>query len=77
MKGIELVGEIDDQRQLHAQVPDGVPAGPVRVIVLGPDEDEAGSAWAAGLSTEWWDELSDSRQDIYTVDDGQPANAPC
>ena len=76
MKAIELLGEIDDQHRLRAQVPENVPAGSVRIIVLASEEDAAGSAWAAGLASEWSAELSDSRQDIYSLDDGQPVNAP-
>jgi len=44
--------------------------------MLLPEEDEASAAWAQGISKEWADELRDSRQDIYTLEDGQPANAP-
>jgi hypothetical protein len=76
MKAIELVGNIDEQHRLHAQVPEELPAGRVRLIVLLPDEDEAGSAWAHGVAREWASELSDSKQDIYTLDDGQPVNGP-
>jgi hypothetical protein len=76
MKAIELVGDIDEQHRLRAQVPEELPAGPVRLIVLLPDEDDSGSAWAHGLAREWADELRDSRQDLYTLDDGQPVNAP-
>jgi len=75
MKAIELIGDIDDQHRLCAQVPDELSAGPVRVIVLLPDEDEAGIAWLHGVANECADELSDARQDIYTLDDGQPVNA--
>ena len=32
-------------------------------------------AWARGIAAEWADELSDPRQDIYTLEDGQPLNA--
>ena len=76
MRAIELLGEIDDQHRLRAQVPEGFPAGAVRVIVLMPEEDEAGLAWAGGISAEWSAELGDPNQDIYTLDDGQPVNAP-
>jgi hypothetical protein len=74
MKPIELLGEIDDQHQLHARVPDGFPAGSVRVILMASEEDDAGLAWAAGLASEWSAELADSRQDVYSLDDGQPVN---
>jgi hypothetical protein len=39
------------------------------------DDDEAGAAWSHGVSREWADELSDSRQDIYTLGDGRPVDA--
>jgi hypothetical protein len=76
MKAIELVGDIDKQHHLHAQVPDGLPVGPVRLIVLLPDEDEAGTAWTRAVGKEWVDELKDPKQDLYTLSDGQPPNAP-
>ena len=75
-KAIELVGDIDEQHRLRAQVPEELPAGPVRLIVLLPDEDDAGSVWANGIAREWSAELSDPKQDIYTLDDGQSVNAP-
>ena len=75
MKAIELFGDIDEQHRLKAQVPDDVPVGPVRVIVLVPEEDEAGLQWKRGIAREWAEELQDPRQDIYTLDDGQPINA--
>jgi hypothetical protein len=76
MKAIELIGDIDAQHRLQAQVPEELPAGPVRLIVLLPEEDDGGTAWAHGISKEWADELQDPRQDIYTLEDGQPVNAP-
>ena len=75
MKGIELVGDIDEQYLLRAKVPEALPAGPVRLIVLLPEEDDTGAEWSRGIAREWSEELSDTRQDIYTLDDGQPLNA--
>ena len=75
MKAIELIGDIDEQHRLHAKVPNEIPAGQVRLIVFLPREDEAGSVWADGVTSEWSAELSDSREDIYTLEDGQPLNA--
>ena len=66
MKAIELIGDIDEQHRLHAQVPTEIPAGQVRLIVFLPGEDEAGGLWADGVALEWSAELSDSREDIYT-----------
>lgn len=76
MKAIELTGDIDSHHRLQAQVPDEFPAGPVRLIVLVPDEDEAGAAWSRGVAAQWAKDLQDPRQDIYTLNDGQPLNAP-
>ena len=76
MKVIELLGDIDEQHRLRAEVPQNVPAGPVRLMVFVPDEDQGGTAWAQGVTQQWSDELQDSRQDIYTLDDGQPVNGP-
>jgi hypothetical protein len=75
IKAIELVGDIDDEHLLKAKVPEQLPAGPVRLIVLLPEEDEAGGAWEAGVAREWSAELKESREDIYTLEDGQPVNA--
>lgn len=75
MKAVELIGDIDAQHRLNAQVPEDLPVGPVRVIVLVPEEDEAGLEWTRGVAREWANELANSREDIYTLDDGQPVNA--
>jgi hypothetical protein len=76
MKAVEIQGEIDDQHRLHADVPQSLGTGPVRVIVLVADEDEGGLAWAAGVSSEWSAELSDPAQDIYSLSDGKSIDAP-
>jgi hypothetical protein len=76
MKAIELIGDIDEQHRLRAQVPPGLPVGPVRLIVLLPDEDDAGIAWQQGVAKAWSEDLADARQDIYTLSDGQPLDTP-
>lgn len=75
MKAIELIGDIDEHHRLQARVPEEFPTGPVRLIVLLSEEDDAGTAWASGVAREWSDELNDSRQDLYTIADGQPIDA--
>ena len=75
MKAVELIGEVDEQHRLQAQVPEALPPGPVRIIVLIPEEDEAGVAWMQGIGREWAAELSDPREDIYTLEDGDPVSA--
>jgi hypothetical protein len=78
LRAIELVGDVDDRHRLHADVPDGVRPGQVRLIVLLPDaeEDEAGDLWTRAVAGEWSEELEDPRQDLYTLEDGQPVDAP-
>jgi hypothetical protein len=76
MKAIEPIGDIDVQHRLPAQVPDELPAGPVRLIVLLPEEDDGGAALVHGISKEWADELQDPRQDIYTLEDETGECAP-
>jgi hypothetical protein len=75
MKAIELLGDIDEQHRLRAEVPKDLPPGQVRLIVLLPEEDDAGTAWASGIAKAWSAELSDAREDIYTLDDGKPIDA--
>jgi len=72
VKAIELQGEIDNQHRLHANVPQSLPTGSLRVIVFISEEDEGGLAWAAGVSSEWSADLNDRAQDVYTLNDGQP-----
>ena len=75
MKAIELTGDIDEQHRLHADVPKDLQAGQVRLIVFLPEEDETGSQWARGIARQWSTELLDTREDIYTLQDGQPIDA--
>jgi hypothetical protein len=64
-----------EQHRLRASVPEELPAGTVRLLVFLSEEDEAGTVWGQGLAREWTDELSDSRQDLYTLADGRPVDA--
>ncbi|MGA2035252.1 MAG: hypothetical protein ABSG68_23645 [Thermoguttaceae bacterium] len=71
---IKVVGNVDENRRLSAQVPASIRPGPVTLLVLPvsqEDVDEA-DAWTAGIAREWADELGDPDQDIYTLADGQP-----
>jgi hypothetical protein len=36
------------------------------------DEDAAAAAWATGVANECSAELSEAREDIYTLNDGEP-----
>jgi len=35
-------------------------------------EDESSDAWMKGIGKEWAAELGDPREDIYTIEDGEP-----
>ena len=67
---------MDEHHRPSAKVPADIPAGPIEVTidVPGAGEDAAGRAWAAGIAREWAEELADARQDVYTLDEGEPVN---
>jgi hypothetical protein len=72
---IRVPGEIDAQHRLFAEVPESVPPGPVMVLIVPVvGEDDAGVAWMNGVSHQWQDVLSDPREDIYTIEDGEPVS---
>ena len=75
MKAVELIADVDEHHRLTATVPSDLYPGRVRVIVIVPEEDEAGEAWEPGVAHEWAAELADTREDIYTLDDGVPEDA--
>ena len=75
MKALEVTAEIDSQHRLQAAVPADLRPGRVRVIILVPEEDEAGEAWERGVARQWAAELGDVRGDIYTVNDREPEDA--
>jgi hypothetical protein len=76
MRALEFFAEVDDQRRVQLTLPPAVPPGQVRVLVLLPeDEEDASNAWEQGVAREWADELADERQDIYTINDGEPIHA--
>ena len=70
MEPIEVIGHVDRNHRLHADVPHDVPIGPVRVVLLTADEETAD--WMAAIAMAWHDDLADPRQDIYTLADGEP-----
>ena len=64
MKALEVTAEIDNQHRLRGAVPADLCPGRVRVIILVPEEDEAGEAWERGIAHAWGAELRDVREDI-------------
>jgi hypothetical protein len=77
MKALEFVAEVDEQCRLQLALPEMPAPARVRVIVLMPEpgEDVAGLAWEQGIAREWATELADPREDIYTLEDGEPTDA--
>ena len=75
MRAIGIVGEIDEDHNIRAEAPRDLPPGRVQLIVVRPDEDEAGDFWPWDVSQAWSDELGDARQDLYTLADGHPVDA--
>ena len=69
MKTIKVIGHVDSDHRLVAQVPPSVAPGPIEIDVVLPDEDAEGE-WVRGIAREWGAELSDPREDIYTLADG-------
>ena len=50
MKAIELIGRVDEEHRLQALVPEGVPPGPVQLIILLSENDQASVVWAQGIT---------------------------
>jgi hypothetical protein len=77
MKAFEFFAEVDAQRRVQIALPPTVMPGTVRIIVLAQetDEEETDALWMQGVAREWADELADTRQDIYTLEDGEPIDA--
>jgi hypothetical protein len=73
MRKIELVGTIDEQHRLSLLVPAEIPSGPVKIVL---EIEEEPDDWAAGIACVWERDWSDPREDIYTLEDGVPENAP-
>jgi hypothetical protein len=74
MQTVRVIGEVDAQHRLAATVPDSIGPGTVEIVVIARQagEDDAGDNWMMGIAREWESELSDPREDIYTLADGVP-----
>jgi hypothetical protein len=49
MRAVEVMGRIDAQHQIQAQVPSDLPPGPVRLIVLIPEDAMTSDALTAAM----------------------------
>ena len=72
MTTIRIVGKVDEEHQLTA----AVPAGTVEVVLIVREHpaDAVDAAWEMGIAAEWQDELADTRQDLYSLADGEPVD---
>jgi hypothetical protein len=68
MKMIELIGHIDEQHQLHVELPADVGPGPVKITVQPVTEEDGEGDWRALINQSWAKDWSDPREDIYTVE---------
>jgi hypothetical protein len=74
MKAIELVGHVDSDHRLHVELPADIQPGPVKVTVQPVPADEGEGDWRALINQSWAKDWSDSREDIYTLEDGKPSH---
>jgi hypothetical protein len=75
MKPLKLIGNVDERHQLSLQVPEFIAPGEIEVMVMRCEtEDEAGQKWESGVAREWAADLTDARQDIYSLTDGEPVD---
>jgi hypothetical protein len=76
MESIEIQGYVDGEHHLSASVPGSIPPGPVTVVIKPspPDGDDVDAVWMAAIAREWAEDLADTRQDIYTLEDGEPVD---
>ena len=77
MQTVEVIGTVDAQHRLSAEVPATVPPGQVKVVVLlpSPEDDVTDDDWMRLIATSWADELNDPREDVYTLEDGEPVDS--
>src|SRR5690606_27638345 len=76
MDAVRITGHVNDRHELSVQVPDSIPPGPVSILIVSATvQAEENGDWMEGIAQEWADQLSDSRQDLYSLDDGVPTDA--
>jgi hypothetical protein len=75
MNTIEVIGHVDEQHQLHVELPADIKPGPVKITVQPVTEEDEGD-WRALINQSWAKDWSDPREDIYTLEDGKPSHEP-
>jgi hypothetical protein len=74
MKAIELTGHVDEQHRLHVELPADIQPGPVKVTVRPATEPDEEDDWRAFINQSWEKDWNDPREDIYTLEDGEPSH---
>jgi len=69
MNLVELIGDVDEQHQLHVDLPPDMQPGPVKITVRPATEEEDGD-WKALINHSWAKDWGDTQEDIYTLEDG-------
>jgi hypothetical protein len=75
MKMIEWIGHVDEQHQLHVELPADVQPGSFKITVQ-PVTDEEEGDWRGLINQAWAQDWNDPREDIYTFEDGTPSHEP-
>jgi hypothetical protein len=73
VKPIELIGHVDEQHHLIVELPFDVRPGPVKIRLEAVAEVETDD-WRALINHSWAKDWSDPREDIYTLEDGEPSH---
>ncbi len=62
MKPVELIGHVDEQHQLHVELPSDVQPGPVKITVRPATEEDEEDDWQASINHSWAKDWSDPRR---------------
>jgi hypothetical protein len=73
MASIELIGHVDELHRLHVELPADTKPGPVKITLEAVAEEEI-SNWRELINHSWAKDWSDPREDIYTIEDGEPSH---
>ena len=74
MEKIEVIGHVDEQHQLHVELPPDVKPGPVKITVQAVTEEDEEGDWRALINQSWAKDWSDPPEDIYDPEDGKPSH---
>jgi len=74
MEPVELIGHVDEQHQLHVELPHDVPPGPVKITLQSVSAADEDADWLALIHHSWAKDWSDPQEDIYTLEDGKPSH---